>query len=61
MLKEAQVTRGIGVGIARSTQCISTKDALIDRVLTFAANAKQKKTTKTAQHEDLASRNRFRD
>ena len=55
MLREAKLTRGIGVRIAHNTPCISTKDALIDRILTSVTNAKQKKTTKIAQHKDLTS------
>jgi hypothetical protein len=55
MLREAKLTRGIGVRIAHNTRRISTKDALIGHVLTSVTNAKQKKTTKTAQHKDLTS------
>jgi hypothetical protein len=51
MLREAKLTRGIGVRIAHNTPCISTKDALIDRILTSVTSAKQKKTTKIAQHK----------
>jgi len=61
MLEEAKLTRGIGVRIVHNTPLISTKESLIDRILTSAANAKQKKTTKIAQHEDLTSRNRLKD
>jgi hypothetical protein len=61
MLREAKLTRGIGARIARNTPCISTKDALIDHILTFVTNAKQKKTTKIAQHKDLTSCNRLED
>jgi hypothetical protein len=54
MLWEAKLTNGIGVRIVHSTQCMSTKDALVlDLVLTSVNNAKQKKTTKIAQHKDL--------
>jgi len=55
MLREAKLTRGIGVRIAHNTPCISTKDALIDRMLTSVTNAKQKKKTEIAQHKDLTS------
>jgi hypothetical protein len=62
MLREAKLTRGIGVRIAHNTPCIPIKDALvIDRILTSVNNAKQKKTTKIAQHKDLTSRNRLED
>jgi hypothetical protein len=54
MLWEAKLTDGIGAGIARSIPCMSIKDALVlDHVLTSVNNAKQKKTTKIAQHKDL--------
>lgn len=55
MLREAKLTRGIGVGIAHNTPCMSTKDALIDRILTSVTNAKQRKTTKAARRRDLTS------
>jgi len=61
MLREAKLTRGIGARIAHNTPFISTRDALIDRILTSVTNAKQKKTTKIAQHKDLTSRNRLED
>ena len=54
MLREAKLTRGIGARTARNIPVISTKESLTDHVLTSAANAKQKKTTKTAQHKDVA-------
>jgi hypothetical protein len=53
MLREATLTIGIGARIAHNILCTPTKDALIDRTLSFAPNAKQKKITKNAQHEDL--------
>jgi len=57
MLWEAKLTNGIGARIAHNTPCISTKDALVlDRILTSVTNAKQKKTTKIAQHKDLTWR-----
>ncbi len=57
MLWEAKLTDGIGVRIAHNTPCMSTKDALVlDLVLTSVNNAKQKKTTKIAQHKDLTWR-----
>ena len=59
MSKEAKLTRGIGARIAHNTPCISSKDALIDRILTSATNAKQKKKTKIAQHKDLSARDTF--
>jgi hypothetical protein len=61
MLREAKLTRGIGARIAHNTPRISTKDALVDLMLTSVTNAKQKKTTKIAQHKDLTSRNRIKD
>ena len=61
MLREAKLTCGIGARIAHNTPFISTRDALIDRILTSVINAKQKKTTKIAQHKDLTSRNRLED
>ena len=48
MLGEVRLTRGIGARIATNTPLISTKDALIDRILSSATNAKQKKITKRA-------------
>jgi len=42
MLREAKLTRGIGARIAHSTPSVSTRDALIDRILTSVTNAKQK-------------------
>jgi len=54
MLWEAKLTNGIGARIAHNTPCMSTRDALgLDLVLTSANNAKQNKTTKSAQHKDL--------
>jgi hypothetical protein len=53
MLREARLTRGIGVRIARNTLSIFTEDVLIGRILISVANAKQKKTTKIAQHNPL--------
>ena len=52
MLREATLTSGIGVRTAHSIPCMPIKDVLIDRALSCAPNAKQKKTTKTAQHKD---------
>jgi hypothetical protein len=40
---------------------VKGSEALIDRILTSVTNAKQKKTTKIAQHKDLTSRNRLED
>ena len=54
MLREATLISGIGVRLAHNILCTLTKDVLIDRVLTSAPNAKQKKKTKTAQHKDPA-------
>jgi len=51
MLREATLTSGIGARTAHNIQCMPTKDALIDRTLSFAPNAKQKKITKNVQHE----------
>jgi hypothetical protein len=54
MLWEAKLTNGIGARIAHNTPCMSTKDALVlDHVLIYVNNAKQKKTTKIAQRKDL--------
>jgi len=54
MLWEAKLTNGIGARIVRNILCMSTKDALVlDLVLNSVNNAKQKKTTKIAQHKDL--------
>jgi hypothetical protein len=62
MLWEAKLTNGIGARIVHNTPCMSTKDALVpDLVLNSVNNAKQKKTTKIAQHKDLTSRNRLED
>jgi len=52
MLREATLTSGIGVKIAHNILCMPIKDVLIDRILTSAPNARQKKKTKTAQHKD---------
>jgi hypothetical protein len=53
MLWEAKLTNGIGARIARNIPCMFTKDALApDHVQTSVNNAKQKKTTKIAQHKD---------
>ena len=60
MLWGAKLTNGIGVRIAHNTPCMSIKDVrVVDRVLTSVNNAKQKKTTKTAQHKDQTPRNRL--
>jgi hypothetical protein len=56
MLREATLTSGTGVRIAHNILCMPTKDVLIDRILTSVLNAKQRKTTKTAQHKDLNQR-----
>jgi hypothetical protein len=48
MLREAKLTIGIGAKTARSILCTPIKDGMIDRVLTSALNAKQRKTTKIA-------------
>ena len=50
MLRETNLTDGIGVGIAHSIPVLSLKDALIDRFLTSVTSAQQKKRKKTAQH-----------
>jgi hypothetical protein len=47
MLREPNLTDGIGVRIAHNIPCTSTKDALIDRVLTSVTSVKKRKTTKT--------------
>ena len=53
MLKVAKLTNGIGARIARNIPCTSTVDALtlLDHVLDSVANAKKRKTTKTARRE----------
>lgn len=53
MLKVAKLINGIGAGIARNILCTSTVDALtlLDHVLAYVANAKKRKTTKTARRE----------
>jgi len=63
MSKAAKLTNGIGAKIARNILCTSTQDALtpLDHVLASVTSAKQKKTTKIAQHKDLTSRNRLED
>jgi hypothetical protein len=50
MLKAAKLTNGIGARIAHNILCTSTVDALmlLDHVLASVANAKTRKTTKTA-------------
>jgi len=53
MLRELHLTDGIGVRIAHNIHCTSTKDALVDRILTSVTSAKQKKTTKIAQPKEL--------
>jgi hypothetical protein len=56
MLWEAKLTNGIGARIAHNTPAMSTKDALaLDRILTSVSNAKQKKTTKIAQHKNATT------
>ncbi|MCJ7634633.1 hypothetical protein MUP77_19855 [Candidatus Bathyarchaeota archaeon] len=51
MLKDMQLTHGIGVRIAHSTLRLLTKDVLIDQVLTFVTNVKQKKPTEHVPHK----------
>jgi len=61
MLKAVRLTNGIGARIAHSILCISSADALtlLDHAPASVANAKKRKTTKTAQHEEHAiSRNK---
>jgi hypothetical protein len=55
MLKAARLTNGIGARIVHSTPCTSMRDALtlLDHVMVSVANAKKRKTIKTAQHEGL--------
>ena len=53
MSRETKLTTGICVKTALNIPVISTKDALTDRTLTSVISAKQKKTTKTAQHKKL--------
>ena len=49
MLREPNLTDGIGARTARNIPGTSTKGALIDRILISVTSAKQKKTTKIAQ------------
>jgi hypothetical protein len=56
MLREANLTDGTGVKIAHNILWISKKDILSDLTLTSVTNAKQRKTTKIAQHKDLTSK-----
>jgi hypothetical protein len=51
MLKDMKLTHGIGVRIAHSTPRLFPKDVLIDQVLTFVTNVKQKKPTKRVPHK----------
>jgi hypothetical protein len=44
MLREPNLTDGTGAKTAHNTPGSSIKDALIDRILTSATSAKQKKT-----------------
>ena len=60
MLREPNLTGGIGVRIAHNIHCTPTKDALVDRILTSVTSAKQKKTNKTAQLRELTVRSDFR-
>jgi len=53
MLREPNLTDGIGVRIAPNIPCTPTKDVLIDRIQTSVTSAKQRKTTKTAQPKEL--------
>ena len=58
------MTTGTGARTALNTPRTSTKrcqDRDDDQSRTSALNAKQKKTTKTAQHEDLTFPNRLED
>lgn len=50
MLKEVQLTHGIGVRTARNTLRPSIKDSLQDLVLTFVINANQKKKKENVKH-----------
>jgi hypothetical protein len=52
MLREPNLTDGIGARTARNIPFTSTKGALIDRILIFVTSAKQKKTTKIAQPKE---------
>ncbi len=54
MLREPHLTGGIGARIARNIPATSTKDVPVDRILTFATSAKQKKKSKYAQSKHNA-------
>jgi hypothetical protein len=53
MLREPNLTDGTGARTAHNIPFTSTKDALVDRILTSVTSAKQKKTIKIAQPEKL--------
>ena len=53
MLREPNLTDGIGARIAHNIPYTSTKDVLKDQILTFVTSAKQKKTSKIVQIKDL--------
>jgi len=53
MLREPNLTDGIGARTARNIPCTSTKDALRDHILTSVTSAEKKKTTKIAQPKEL--------
>ena len=53
MLRDPHLTDGIGVRTAHNIHYTFTKDATVDRDLTSVTSAKQKKTNKIAQCEDL--------
>jgi hypothetical protein len=52
MLREPNLTDGIGARTARNIHYTSTKDALTDRILTSVTSAKKKNKTKIAQPKE---------
>ena len=53
MSRGPRLTDGTGAGTARNIPCTSTLDVLGDLTLTFATNAKAKKTGTPAKPEDI--------
>lgn len=53
MLRDPHLTDGIGVGTAPNIPFPYTKNVLLDRNLTSATSAKQRKKNKTAQPKAL--------
>ncbi len=53
MLRDSHLTDGIGARTAHSILCRFTKDATRDQTATYVTSAKEKKTDKNAQPEEL--------